>query len=107
MTIDIRDPLAPGESLTNQLKGRSRRRRERLANLAEASTLSGSLRNDPLPQLELASVPLTELRLPARKLRKRDAAHVQEVARAIQGLGFCVPLLIARNNLVLDGAIRF
>ncbi len=46
--------------------------------------------------------------MPARKLRKRDAAHVQEVARAIQALvGFCVPILIGKDKLILDGEIRF
>jgi DNA modification methylase len=78
-----------------------------LASLTEASALSTPLRNDPLPHLELAAVPLAELRSPARKLRKREAAHVREIARAIQAFGFCVPILIGRDKLVLDGEIRF
>ena len=106
MPTNIRDPLALDRSLTSQLKRKGRRRRERLANLSDALALSAPLRNDPLPHLELIVVPLDELRSPARKLRKREEAHVREVARAIQTLGFCAPLLINQDKFVLDGEIR-
>jgi DNA modification methylase len=44
--------------------------------------------------------------MPAREVRKLQAAHVQEIANAIAALGFCAPVLIGRDNLVLDGAAR-
>lgn len=35
-----------------------------------------------------------------------DSAHVREVAGPIGALGFCAPILIGKNNIVLDGEIR-
>jgi hypothetical protein len=107
LTIDSRDPIASESSLAGQLKGRGRRRREQFAALADARAPAAPRRNDLLPPLELLAVPLSELRLPARKLRKLDAAHVREVARTIQALGFCVPLLIDKNKRLIDGEICY
>jgi hypothetical protein len=63
-------------------------------------------RNDPLPQLELVSIGLDDLKLPARKIRKCTPAHVRAVVGSISELGFCAPLLVGKDNLVLDGEIR-
>ncbi len=51
-------------------------------------------------------MPLDELRSPARRVRARDAAHVREVAASISALGFCDPILIGNDNVVLDGEAR-
>jgi DNA modification methylase len=99
-------PLAFGRSLKRQLKGKSRRRREELARLATPGAAPRALRNDALPPLELTYVPLDDLRSPARKVRVRDAAHVREVAASMSALGFCNPVLIGKNNVVLDGEAR-
>ncbi len=64
------------------------------------------MRDDVSPQLELASVAPDDLRSLTRKIRKRDPARVRAVAGSISELGFCAPVLIAENNLVLDGEIR-
>jgi ParB-like nuclease domain len=63
-------------------------------------------RNDPLPQLELVSIALDDLHLPERKTRKCTPAHVREVVGSISELGFCDPILVGQNNMVLDGEIR-
>ena len=64
-------------------------------------------RNDMLPCLELSYVLLGELRPSARKLRKLDPAHVQEVGSSISLLGFCDPLLVGRGNELIDGEARY
>lgn len=46
------------------------------------------------------------VKMPAREVRKLQPAHVQQVANAIAALGFCAPILIGRDSLVLDGAAR-
>ncbi len=63
-------------------------------------------RNDPLPNLDLAYIPLEDLRMPSREIRKLDPAHVREVAKAISTLGFCAPVLVGKGNSVIDGAAR-
>jgi hypothetical protein len=64
-------------------------------------------RNDVLPRLELSYVRLEELRPSVRKLRKLDPAHVREFASSISLLGFCDPLLIARDNELIHGEVRY
>jgi len=92
-------------SLTHQLKAKSRRRREALERLS-TPVPARPPRNDPLPNLDLVYVPLEDLRMPSREIRKLDPAHVREVAGSISTLGFCAPVLIGRDNAVIDGAVR-
>jgi ParB-like chromosome segregation protein Spo0J len=101
-----RNPFETDRDLTEHLKAKGRRRRANQTRLAAASAEVRLQRNDILPALELVEVPLDDLRLPTRKVRSSDPAHVREVAGSIRALGFCVPLLIGKDNLVLDGAIR-
>jgi|HubBroStandDraft_4_1064222.scaffolds.fasta_scaffold235574_2 hypothetical protein len=101
-----RDPFDAARSLTGSLKTKSRRRREDLKLLAASSSPVRAPRNDLLPRLDLACLLLEDLRMPAREVRKLDPAHVREVANSISTLGFCSPILVGKDNLVLDGAVR-
>jgi hypothetical protein len=94
------------EALTEQLKGKSRSRRANLKRLAAPAAAARAMRNDVLPNLEIVIVALSELRSAPRKVRKCDPAHVREVAGSISALGFCSPILIGDDNVVLDGEIR-
>jgi DNA modification methylase len=100
------NPIAPRATLGDQLRRKSRNRRESQERLALASAAQRR-RNDMLPRLELSYLRLEELRPAGRKLRKLDPAHVQEVASSIGLLGFCDPLLIGRNNELIDGETRY
>jgi DNA modification methylase len=105
--MDIANDRPPrGERpLTNQLKSKNRLRRESLERLRSPSPMRAS-RNDPLPNLDLVYVALTDLRMPAREIRKLDLAHVREVANAISAFGFCAPVLVGKDNAVIDGGVR-
>ena len=61
-----------GTPLTDHLKAKSRRRRENLGRLAASSSPARASRNDLLPPLDLAYIPLEDLRMPAREIRKLD-----------------------------------
>jgi DNA modification methylase len=98
--------LGSERSLKDQLKGKGRRRREAQARLARPSARPRPLRNDVLPTLEITYVPLENLRSPARKVRKIDPAHARDVASAMSELGFCVPVLVGNNNVMIDGEVR-
>ena len=100
------NPIAPTTSLTSQLRRKSRRHRDRQERLATAST-ARPRRNDILPRLELSDIPIADLRPSARKVRKLDPAHVREVASSISALGFCVPLLVGRDNEIIDGEVSY
>ena len=92
--------------LTDQLREKSRRRRDRQERLAKAST-ARPRRNDILPRLELSDIRIADLRPSARKVRKLDPAHVREVASSISALGFCVPLLVGRDNEIINGEVSY
>src|SRR5690349_3093931 len=98
------------QSSSNDLKlqftTKSRTRRTQLAARDAAGTLSVSIRNDVLPILQVVELPLAILRAPSREIRKCDPVHVAEVAKSVSTLGFCVPVLVGADNLVLDGWIR-
>src|SRR3984957_5025147 len=106
MNDAIYKACASGRALTEQLKGKGRRRRESLKRVAASSSPALAPRNDLLPPLDLVYVLLEDLRMPAREVRKLDPAHVREVANSINTFGFCAPILVGKDNLVLDGAVR-
>jgi ParB-like nuclease family protein len=72
--------------------------------VALAVIVSGSLAGSTIRNP--ANIPLEDLRMPSREIRKLNPAHVGEVANAISTLGFCAPVLVGRDNAVIDGAVR-
>ncbi len=106
MLKQTRRPKIQTVALTDQLKARNRQRREAHAELKAATSARERLRNDLTPPLTLIELPLEALRAPARKVRALDEAHVLEIARAISSLGFCSPILLGKDNVVLDGQSR-
>src|SRR6202047_1746691 len=87
-----------------KVKGRSRR--EAAARHAEAEKGSRPRRNDILPSLQIEPYPVDALKSHSRKLRKSDLVHVREIANSVSTLGFNVPLLIGKDNVVADGDSR-
>jgi DNA modification methylase len=95
------------DSSREGLKAKGRSRQNAGAWPAEAEKASGRFhRNDILPSLRIEPCPVDALKLHVRKLRKHDRAHVREIANAISTVGFTVPLLIGKNNVVIDGGSR-
>jgi DNA modification methylase len=95
------------DSFLEGSKAIGRSRRKAVARHAEAENASGcSRRNDILPSLRIEHCPVDTLKLHVRKLRKNDRAHVRGIANAISMLGFNVPLLIGKNNVLIDGGSR-
>jgi hypothetical protein len=88
------------------LKAKRRSRRKMAADDADTENPGRPRRNDLLPLLKIEPCGIDELKPHTRKLRKSDLAHIQEIANAISTLGFNVPLLIGKDNVVLDGESR-
>jgi DNA modification methylase len=102
-----RPVFAGGEQgLITRLRTKSRSRRESARELAIASEEWRGRRNDLAPALSLIEVPIEKLRPLGRAFRCKDPAHVRSVARSIQALGFCVPVLIDVEFGVVDGLIQ-
>src|SRR6478672_319274 len=95
------------DSLREGLKAKGRLRRKAAARHAEAEKGSWRFgRNDILPSLRIEPCAIGVLKSHVRKLRKNDPAHVREIANSINSLGFNVPLLIGKDNVVVDGDSR-
>jgi DNA modification methylase len=94
------------DSLREGLKAKGRTRREATVRHAEAEQASTPRRNDILPPLRIESYPLEALKSHRRKLRNSDPAHIREIANSIGTLGFNVPLLVGKDNVVVDGDSR-
>jgi len=94
------------DSLREGLKVKGRSRRKAAARGAEAEKGSRPRRNDILPSLRIEPYPVDALKSHVRKLRKSDPAHVREIANSVSTLGFNVPLLVGKDNVVVDGDSR-
>jgi DNA modification methylase len=100
------DKVQASRSLSEKLKAKGRVRRESLRRMTATASTPRARRNDLLAHLELTYLPLDRLQHAAKKTRKLDPAHVREIAAAIAELGFCDPILIGKDNVVLDGEAR-
>jgi ParB-like nuclease domain len=94
------------DSLREGLKAKGRSRRKAAARHAEAEKGACGAENDILPSLQVEPCPLDHLKSHVRKLRKNDSALVREIANLIAWPGFNVPLLIGKDNVVVDGHSR-
>jgi predicted component of type VI protein secretion system len=95
-----------GRSFTEQLKAKSRGRRQSLKDSAARAPLAHPGRHDLRPGLDVVERDIRDLVIPTRNVRATDPAHVAEVARAIAELGFGVPAVVDETNEVLDGVVR-
>jgi DNA modification methylase len=94
------------DSLRESLKAKGRSRREAAVRHTQAEKGNRPRRNDILPSLQVEPYPVEALKAHSRKLRKSDAAHIREIANSVNTLGFNVPLLIGKDNVVVDGNSR-
>lgn len=62
-----------------------------------------SQRNDILPKLKLEVRSVDDLKRPVRRVRRASKAHVAEVREAIATLGFCKPMIVGADGVVVDG----
>src|SRR5258705_12166588 len=94
------------DSLREGLRVKGRTGRKSGARRAEAEKGSRHRRNDILPSLRIEPYPVDALKSHVRKLRMSDPAHIREIANSVSTLGFNVPLLVGKDNVVVDGDSR-
>jgi DNA modification methylase len=94
------------DKLPAALKEKLRSRRKASTQQSEMAAACRPRRNDMLPLLKVETCSVDAFKSPARKLRKSDSVHIREIADSISTLGFNVPLLIGKNDVVLDGETR-
>lgn len=104
MSSQTSETLAPTRSLREKLGSKSRNRRQSLSRSGSPEVVA---RNDLLPRLSLVQIPIDEIRLPARNARKVVEAHVDEVLHSISHFGYCAPVMLGQDNVLLDGVVRY
>lgn len=57
-------------------------------------------------KLSLEALPLSDLKPPARNLHHHEQGHIERIAASIQQFGFSDPIVIDRDNRVIDGEGR-
>jgi hypothetical protein len=101
--VDMRNPRDHRSdqppSLRADLKSKSKRRRERIAAIAQASEYPPLRRSDLLPTLVVEQLRLADLVVPKRNVRRVEASHARGVANSIGALGFCNPVLLGTGNV--------
>jgi DNA modification methylase len=105
--IEKNKALANKNSLVEQVRANGRRHRQRLVTLAAPAAAPRALRNDVLPPLAIVSFRLDQLVAPKRALRKLDPARIMEIVGSISALGFCIPIVVGKDNVIIDGVARF
>ncbi len=81
------------------------RRKELDARRRQAELEGRQPRNDLLPDLEVRPVLLSELRPSSHRTRRTNGDHIERLMSSISDLGFTVPIIIARLEIV-DGHTR-
>jgi hypothetical protein len=97
-----KSPLSDN-SLKSALTQKSRDKREKHAGVSRSRSLSSPRRNNLSPELEFENRPTESLRSAKRRTRKSSAKHNAEVRASIERLGFCVPILITSEGVIIDG----
>jgi DNA modification methylase len=98
--------LKPAKGLTRELSRRAkpiRGARRKLVALDDA--VGGRVRNDLSPELQLRTLGIASLKMPARAIRKVDPAHVAEVARSICEFGNVSPPIVSGQYDIVDGVV--
>ncbi len=95
--------LTPPNTLKPELASKTRRRRETHAEESRQEELAPMPRNDLRPKLHQTERRIDELRPPKRQVRKLRPGDVEKVANSIRHFGFCVPVIIGKNDQVIDG----
>jgi hypothetical protein len=58
-------------------------------------------RNDLLPTMELQALAIADIKMPKHMVRKLDPGHIQEIANGIQAMGFSVPVLVGKGDVII------
>src|SRR5665213_1899802 len=100
------DTSPAARDLTEKLKAKGRARRQGFANASQAHPDARVFRNDILPDLKLVNIALADVKVSDRKTRNHSGEQLGEIMQSIPTLGFCAPLLVGKDNLVIDGEAR-
>ncbi|WP_097093474.1 hypothetical protein [Novosphingobium sp. Chol11] len=91
------------QSVKEAVNARSRDRRRQLADETKLrSAVSVMGRDDLLPELELKYRAPATLKAAKRRLRKSECGHVENLCRSISVMGFCVPILISADGIIIE-----
>lgn len=95
------------DTLSTDFQTRSRERAKKFARIAEQERRPVARRNDLLPQLTIELRELTTLIAPEKRQRKFGLDDIIEAANVIAAQGFLQPIVLGRDDRIIDGELRF
>ncbi len=90
-----------------QLRGKTavRREHERAGAILSGARSSPAIANDVVPDLTIVRVAIDQLHAAKRRARKPGKDHVANVLKCISALGQVSPILIDRDDHIVDGHV--
>lgn len=98
--------VTPADGVGETIAARARSRRDAHQALRDIGLHTPGPRNDLAPTLELTCRPVPSIRPAERRIRKSTPAQIARVTASILDMGFCAPVLIDGEDVLIDGHIR-
>lgn len=103
MPVRIKTTAFDNLTLKPELIRKTRRRRSMLQQECVQASRAPAPRNDIRPALKLVERDIASLKMPRRQTRKLGPDHVAQVENSLRQWGLSVPVIIGRNDDVIDG----
>lgn len=103
MPVRIKSTAFESETLKPELIRKTRRRRSLLQQESVHAARGPAPRNDIRPTLKMVEREIASLKMPKRQARKLAPHQVTQVRNSIAQWGFCVPVLIGKDDRVING----
>ena len=94
--------IARSQDLKTQLQEKSRLRRTSAKARTKASSVT-KVRNDLQPKLKIQEVPIDQLKVAKRRIRKKDEYHIGQIEASLKAFGQVYPVLLNRYGTIVDG----
>lgn len=105
MPVNISGGSLSPDHLKPQFQSRSHERRKRLKSATLTTAIAPALPNDLLPELIIEQIAIADIKMPQRQLRKVGPDDVAEVSASIRRFGVSAPILLGKNNALIDGVV--
>jgi hypothetical protein len=106
MTVNIHRDRGR-DQIYQAISAKDRRRRAERKAVAGVQATAPPPRNDLLPNIPKVLKRTEDLKLAKRMVRKADEGQIARVTVSMQQFGFVIPLLVDKQDHIIDGHIRW
>lgn len=103
MPVRIKNTEFKDQTLKPELIRKTRRRRSALQQESVQEARAPVPRNDMRPAFSISERDINTLKMPKRQARKLGPNHIAQVANSMRQYGVCVPIIIGKDDQIIDG----